>query len=302
MNLPPERRPTHFPSGGSTPFLAEPPSGLAATLKGLPNWAVGLFGGLGVLAVGLGIFTVVLSREGSSGAGAPVRPASGSSTAGAPQGSVAAAPSAAPAASDHQGTRDPRVPAAVVEHLTPIGREVAAAEGAAIPAPPPVAKRGLLRAKRLRLAGSARGSSAGDGTAGEIADDAEDTSPEAPVAAPADTEKKVAAAAPPAAAEPAADEREGATLADAEKLQADMEALLVALGPRIEACARAADATGAVEVRVSVGADGTVKAARLLGDLAATPAASCIQDLVKGTTYPRFTGASMKLSHRFAVE
>jgi hypothetical protein len=85
-------------------------------------------------------------------------------------------------------------------------------------------------------------------------------------------------------------------------MQQQMEGVLASLAPKIEECARAADVSGNVEVRVAVSQDGSVKASRLLGDLDGTPAAACIQTLVKQTRYQRFKGASIKLSHRFSVE
>jgi hypothetical protein len=239
---------------------------------------------LGVLAVGLGVFSLALrSGEGTPQAGTSPR-----------------------SASSRPSTRTETLPAAVVDHLAPTPPEEAADLGA----PAEIAGGPTMQGGRNKLAGHPDGARAGrvrrprtpGGTTDSTGDDVGDESTSAIAEQPAAAKGGAEEAPPPAATPAVAEVRETPTLEEAEKLQADMEAILVSLGPKITACAKSADVVGNVEVRVSVGADGAVKASRLLGDLDGTPAGPCIQTLVQGTRYPRFSGASIKLSHRFSVE
>lgn len=241
---------------------------ISSVLKGLPNWAVGLFGGLGVLVVGLGVFSVALRARDEGAESAKVR---------------TQRPPRLPA------TAERTMPTAVVEQIAvPAGSRAPTAENAE-PTKPDLRGDGL-RPVRPRKSARVPGSP----SEGAQADSDNEAAPPA-------TTPSQAAPAERQSADPEP-ESESPSLAEAEKMQQQMEAVLASLGPKIEECARAADVTGEVEVRVAVSQDGSVKASRLLGDFDGTPAAACIQSLVAQTHYQRFKGASIKLSHRFSVE
>jgi outer membrane biosynthesis protein TonB len=72
--------------------------------------------------------------------------------------------------------------------------------------------------------------------------------------------------------------------------RSEIQAAMKAVQPRVNDCGRQFQASGAAELKVTVGEDGAVKSVNVTGVFAGTPTAECLQRAVKSAAFPPSTG------------
>jgi hypothetical protein len=76
---------------------------------------------------------------------------------------------------------------------------------------------------------------------------------------------------------------------------------MIPIRPRVKCCHAKYQVDGLANVRVVIGRDGVIRAAHVLGTLAKTPTADCVEKAVKLARFPKFSGSPIQINYPFML-